>query len=168
MDNGTSEKKIKRFARLGYDALETVELVEAMNTVIANFAVHYQKLRNFHWNITGPDFFDIHEKFEVQYNEAQVAIDVIAERVRVFGATPLSTYKEFLERSDIKEASPELTAHEMLGEVINDYETLIEKLYRVIEISLENGDSGTEDIAKKYVKQLEKNHWMMSSFAQSR
>ncbi|MDW3195436.1 MAG: DNA starvation/stationary phase protection protein [Cytophagales bacterium] len=152
--------------KLGYTRLETAELVEGLNKLLANYSVHYQKLRNFHWNVKGPDFFDIHEQFEKQYNDAKVAIDDIAERIRVFGQTPLSTMREFLENSDIHESPTDLSSIEMVSEVLRDYEMLLEQMFHVIEKALEHGDSGTEDMVKGFVKTIEKNHWMFTAFSQ--
>ncbi len=156
----------KSFARLGYTKLETAELVESLNKLLANYSVHYQKLRNFHWNVKGGDFFDIHEKFEEQYNAAKVAIDDIAERIRVFGQTPLSTMREYLENSTIKESGTDLSAMEMVKEIIKDYEMLLEFMFDAIEQAIDKGDSGTEDMIKSLVKSTEKNHWMMTAFSQ--
>ena len=152
------------YARLGHTKVETAELVEKLNLLLANYSVHYQKLRNFHWNVKGPEFFDIHEKFETQYNDAKLAIDEIAERIRVFGYTPYSTMREFLDHAEIKESGTDLTAHEMVSEIIKDYERLLVHLYEVIEVALNMSDSGTEDMMKSFVKQIETNHWMMSAF----
>jgi starvation-inducible DNA-binding protein len=163
---GEKTKVKKRvYAKLGYTKLETAEIVDALNKLLANYSVHYQKLRNFHWNVKGADFFDVHEKFEEQYNAAKVAVDDIAERIRVFGQTPYSTMRDYLENSDIKEASTSLTALEMVREIIKDYEVLLESMFKVIEISIEVGDSGTEDMIKGFVKATEKNHWMMTAFS---
>lgn len=156
--------KKRAFAKLGYSKLETVEIVETMNKLLADYSVHYQKLRNFHWNVKGGDFFDIHEKFEEEYNYAKVAIDEVAERIRVFGQTPLSTLKEYLENSEIKESGTDLSSLEMVREILKDFEILLEQMFAVIEIAIENGDSGTEDLIKGFVKHTEKRHWMLSAF----
>ena len=105
MENGTIDKEVKGhrkvYTQLGYTKLQTAELANELNKLLANYSVHYQKLRNFHWNVKGPDFFDIHEQFEIQYESAKTAIDEIAERIRVFGLTPLSTLRDYLEHSEI-------------------------------------------------------------------
>ncbi|KOF03058.1 ferritin [Roseivirga seohaensis subsp. aquiponti] len=145
--------------------METAELVDAMNKLLANYSVHYQKLRNFHWNVKGPDFFDIHEQFEQQYNTAKVSIDDVAERIRVFGQTPMSTMRDYLETSDIKESSTDLSAMEMVSEIVKDYEILLEHMFNVIEVALNNGDSGTVDMVNSMVKYTEKNHWMLTAFS---
>jgi starvation-inducible DNA-binding protein len=158
------KEQTRAYTRLGYNKMESTELVEKLNLLLANYSVHYQKLRNFHWNVKGPDFFDIHEKFEEQYNDAKVAIDDIAERIRVFGHTPYSTMREFLDHADIKESGTDLRAHEMVSEIIKDYEHLLEYMHATLEVALDVADSGTEDMIKGFVKQIETNHWMMSAF----
>jgi starvation-inducible DNA-binding protein len=160
------ENKRKIFSTLGYSEDEANELTASLNSLLASYHVHYQKLRNFHWNVKGPDFFDVHEKFEEQYNGAQLAIDDIAERIRVFGRRPYSTMKELLENSKIEETEDEdIEAMEMVKEIIRDYRILMEQIFDVIELSIEYGDSGTEDMMKDLIKSLEKNHWMMSAFS---
>ena len=165
MDIIEEKNKKRSFIKLGYSALETLEIVNSMNQLLADYSLHYQKLRNFHWNVKGAEFFDVHEKFETQYNEAKVAIDDIAERIRVFGQTPYSNMSDYLEHATIKEARTDLPAMEMVKEIIEDYGILIESLYNTIDIAIENGDGGTEDLAKGLVKKLEKSHWMMSAFS---
>ncbi|SMD32794.1 starvation-inducible DNA-binding protein [Reichenbachiella faecimaris] len=167
MDNSLldiQKPKKKSFASLGYTKLETAELVDAMNRLLANYAVHYQKLRNFHWNVRGRDFFDIHEKFEEQYKTVSEVVDEIAERIRIFGQMPLSSLREFLETSNIKESGTDLTGLEMVKEIIKDYHILLEHLFATIEVAIENGDSGTEEMMKGFVKQVEKDHWMLTAF----
>ncbi len=169
-NNGTTLEKesknpMKTFKKLGYTKMETAELVNSLNQLISNYSVHYQKLRNFHWNVTGRDFFDIHEKFEEQYNFAKVAIDDIAERIRVFGQTPYSNMSDYLKHSEIKESGTDLAAIEMVKEILKDQRILLEYMFKVLEFAIENGDSGTEDMIKSYIKQTETDHWMWSAFS---
>ncbi len=166
-DTLTAEKKEKKraFAKLGYTNAGSKQLVEALNNLLANYSVHYQKLRNYHWNVKGADFFDIHEKFEEQYNDAKLAIDDIAERIRVFGHTPLSTMKDYIQISEIKETGTDLEAMDMVKEILSDYQVLVDYMYETLEVAVEQGDMGTEDLVKGFVYQIEKNHWMMTAFS---
>jgi starvation-inducible DNA-binding protein len=171
MDNGVATKthssRVERsFVKLGYTKLETAEIVDSLNKLLANYSVHYQKLKNFHWNVKGSDFFDIHEKFEIQYNDAKISIDDIAERIRVFGQTPLSTMKDYLETSEIKESGSDLSGMEMVGEILKDYGILLEQMFNVVNAGLDNGDGGTVDMVNTFIKKTEKNHWMLTAFSQ--
>ncbi|NMM49886.1 Dps family protein [Marinigracilibium pacificum] len=154
----------KEYKNLGFKESDVKPLVATLNKLLANYHVHYQKLRNYHWNVKGEDFFDIHEKFEVQYNKAKENIDEIAERVRVYGATPVSTMKQFLEISEIKETGSDLKAHDMVMEIKKDMEILDSFMYDAVDASIEAGDSALEDMLKTYIADLEKDHWMWSAF----
>lgn len=56
-------------------------VVIELNTLLAEYHIYYQKLRNYHWNILGKNFFDLHDKFEELYGQARIRIDEIAERI---------------------------------------------------------------------------------------
>ncbi len=159
---GNSDKRV--FKKLGYNQEESDAIVQSLNQLLANYHVHYQKLRNFHWNVTGGDFFDLHEKFEELYNEAFSNIDLIAERIRVFGMTPLSLIKDYLEHSTIKEVGTDLDSKSMVKEVLKDFEILAENMNECAEKVSDLGDTATEDMLIAFIKTLESNHWMLTSF----
>lgn len=150
--------------KLGWTASETEKISSTLNDLLANYATHYQKLRNFHWNVKGSDFFDLHEQFEIQYTEAHQHIDDIAERIRIFQQTPLSTMREYLEVSEIKESSPQLASDLMVREILSDYRILLEYMFSVVEVARELSDSGTEEMVKVFINNIEKHHWMLSAF----
>lgn len=155
---------MKTHRKLGFDSEETSEVVEKLNILLANLHVHYQKLRNYHWNVVGPEFFDIHETFEQEYNEVKLEIDEIAERIRVFGKTPYSTLKKYLEVSEIKETGTDLKADDMVKEVLSDFEILLSFMVETAEAAANVDDLSTEDMMVGYMKRTEKMHWMLTSF----
>jgi starvation-inducible DNA-binding protein len=150
--------------KLGWTTEEIEKISQVLNALLANYSVHYQKLRNYHWNVKGHDFFDLHEQFEVQYNEARDNIDQVAERIRVFGQTPLSTMKDYLDQAEIKETTTDLQSDIMVREILSDYRILLDSMFAVVDTAVAHGDSGTEEMVKKFINAVEKHHWMMSSF----
>ncbi|MDO6738793.1 Dps family protein [Wenyingzhuangia sp. 2_MG-2023] len=159
-----SLEKAKPFAKLGFTHLETAEIVSALNKLLASYHVHYQKLRNFHWNVVGPDFFEIHEKFETQYNIVKLNIDEVAERIRVFGKKPIGTLTSYLETSKITEIHDPLTATEMVKEILNDFEILLNQMNDVSSAAENIKDRGTQDMMNSFIRQMEKTHWMLTAF----
>ena len=150
--------------KLGWTTKETAKISTALNELLANYSVHYQKLRNYHWNVKGSDFFDLHEQFESQYNEALQHIDDIAERIRIFQETPLSTMKDYLDTAEIKETTTALESVLMVREILSDYTILLKYMFNVVEVAVGQDDSGTEEMVKKFINTLEKHHWMLSAF----
>src|SRR5690554_3393553 len=99
-----------------------------LNQLLADYHLYYQKIRNFHWNIVGRDFFTLHEKFEEMYNDTQVKIDEIAERILTLRYRPVSNYSEYIEKSNLKEASSSLTDVEMIETLLKDHGILLGQL----------------------------------------
>lgn len=135
-----------------------------MNQLLCNYHVYYQNLRNFHWNVKGNSFFELHAKFEELYDEARLNIDEIAERILTLRARPISNMSEYLTESNIKEAGNIESDKEMVKVVINDhFDHLISKLRKAIEAAGEVEDEGTLDILGGYLSGLEKNSWMLAA-----
>ena len=81
---------------LNLDKKKTNGIVNELNILLADYHLYYQKLRNFHWNIVGKNFFDLHIKFEEMYEDAKLKIDEIAERILTLRYQPVSNFTEYL------------------------------------------------------------------------
>ena len=139
-------------------------VVVELNTLLAEYNVYYQKLRNFHWNIRGKAFFDLHNKFEELYSDARLKIDEIAERILTLNFRPLSRMKEYLEISKIEESSNDLSDSEMVAMIVNDHKMLTKQMRIVLEHASNANDEGTIDLLGAYIRELEKASWMLSAW----
>jgi starvation-inducible DNA-binding protein len=83
---------------LGLPVKET-EIVSELNLLLSNYQVYYQNLRD---SLEHPrkTFFDLHVKFEELYNDSQLKIDMIAERVLTLGGT-LHTFEDYIKHNKI-------------------------------------------------------------------
>ena len=86
---------------LGLDTKKTEELAGQLNQLLANFQIYYQNLRGIHWNIRGKNFFGLHVKFEELYTDANMKVDLIAERVLTLGETPLHTFDDYIKSAKV-------------------------------------------------------------------
>jgi starvation-inducible DNA-binding protein len=84
---------------LGLPVEESELIVTELNNLLSNHQVYYQNLRGIHWNIRGKRFFDLHVKFEELYNDAQLKVDMVAERVLTLGGTPLHTFEDYIKNN---------------------------------------------------------------------
>ena len=153
----------KSYQKLGFTYLETSEIVIALNHLLANYQVHYHKLRNYHWNVEGPDFFELHGTFEEDYKLTENNIDDVAERIRVFGIKARLSIVDNLELSEIKETKLTISALEMVREVLKDFEILHSKMLDVLNAALDTGDNATELMISEFMRALEKRNWMYTS-----
>src|SRR5581483_5832852 len=78
--------------------------------VLADESVLLVKTKNYHWNVVGPDFMELHEFFDGQYGKIAGFVDELAERVRSVGEKAPGTMAEFLKDSGLKEKPGEVPA----------------------------------------------------------
>lgn len=149
---------------LGLDRTKVDKTAKKLNQVLASYQLHYQKLRNFHWNLKSTQFFVLHEKFEEFYNDANAKIDDIAERILTLGNQPLSQLSEYIEHSTIKPCAENLNDKQMVKEVLKDFMELIKLEREVMKIAGEAEDEGTIDMIGGFLGELEKMSWMLTSW----
>jgi len=164
MSTATIERK-ETGKELGFRQLDTAEIVTQLNTTLCAFQVFFHKLQNFHWNVTGSDFYDIHDFTEEMYQSTLKKIDDIAERIRVFGCYPAVSMRDYIKESIIHESDQNLTALQIVNELTEDIQKLNELLLGVHEKSSLHGDLGTAYLVSKWIAELEKEHWQLTSWA---
>ncbi|WP_179345028.1 Dps family protein [Winogradskyella ursingii] len=149
---------------LNIDDEKLMPTVMELNTLLADYHVYYQNLRNFHWNVLGENFFDLHRKFEELYSDARIKIDEIAERILTLRYHPMSNLKDYLKTTSVKEVSSKLSDKEMVLEILENHAILLKQMSKVIEKANEANDEGTIDLIGSFIRELEKSSWMLNAF----
>ena len=142
----------------------TQEIVGAVNKQVANWMVLYMKLHHYHWFVKGQHFFTLHAKFEELYDEANENIDSLAERILSIGGKPISTLKECLEISSVKEAGGNEAEADMVREISNDLEKMIPEMQAAMKQAEDAGDQGTSDMLLGIIGSLQKHIWMLKAY----
>ncbi len=149
---------------IGLEVKESKVLIGKLNELLANYQIYYQNLRNFHWNITGPNFFELHAKFEELYTAANSRVDEIAERILTLGARPLSSYEEYINESKIKEAKLVSDPKKMVETVKENLNSLLNIERETLDAAAATGDEGTVTLMSDYITAKEKVVWMLSAY----
>jgi starvation-inducible DNA-binding protein len=150
MDVGLSEEERKAVAgHLGRLLAETYTL--------------YLKTHNFHWNVVGPRFRELHLMFEEEYNELWQAADLVAERIRALGEVAPGTYREFSRLSSIPEPDGVPPAESMIEELLRGHETVTRTAREGLVAAEAAGDQVTMDLLTERMQVHEKTAWMLRS-----
>lgn len=149
---------------IGLDAAKAQELAVKLNGLLANFSVFYMNVRGFHWNIKGEKFFELHLKFEEIYNDIQIKIDEVAERILTLGHIPHHAYSSYNEISEIKELKNVSEGRKAVQHLLDGFRVLITKEREILAISGEIDDEGTNALMSDYIREQEKTVWMLSSW----
>ena len=122
--------------------------------------------RNYHWNVVGPQFNDLHTFFEAQYNALNTVVDDVAERARALDGNAIGTLAEFVEHARLTEHPGQYPpARDMLANLLADHETVSRQLQVDLETSANTyQDAGTNDFLTGLMEQPEKMAWMLRAF----
>ena len=152
-------------ANIGIPEPHLQPLATLLNTLLADEYVLYTKTRNYHWNVTGPQFMDLHKFFESQYEELAETVDAVAERSRALGHYAVGTMKQYLAITRLTEDDKALNAQQMLQNLLNDHETIIHILRSDLVAAAEQyKDAGTSDFLTGLLEQHEKMAWFIRSY----
>jgi starvation-inducible DNA-binding protein len=126
--------------------------------------LYYQNLRGIHWNIKGRSFFDLHIKFEELYNDANIKVDEIAERILTLGETPLHTFDDYTNYAKVP-VGKNISEDKKAVKLIVDSLTELLKIERdILNKSSDAEDEGTNAMMSDFIAQQEKTVWMMKAW----
>ena len=151
-------------AKIGISEQDREAVIDILTKALADEYVLYTKTRNYHWNVVGPHFNDLHKFFEGQYDQTAEDIDEIAERVRALGGKTVSTITEFMQHTRLSEHPGKYPdSKTMVANLVADHETIIQNLREDIKSCNQHNDVGTEDFLTGMLEKHEKTAWMLRS-----
>lgn len=148
---------------IGIDRADRQKIAGGLTRLLADTYTLYLKTHNYHWNVTGPRFRDLHLLFEEQYTELATAVDDIAERVRTLGYPAPGTYKEFAELTAIEEVPGTPAAEDMLKDLVTAQEIVVRTCREVLPAAQEVNDESTAGLVAERMAIHEKAAWMLRS-----
>lgn len=149
---------------IGLPVEESEFIIVELNVLLSSYQIYYQSLRGLHWNIRGRRFFDLHLKFEELYNDSQLKIDLIAERVLTLGGRPLHTFEDYIKFNQLpvgKNISNDVAGIEL---IVNSLSQLLKIERDILCKASEINDEGTNSMMSDFIVEQEKTIWMMNAW----
>ena len=149
---------------IGLNAEKSLALSDDLNELLANFQRYYQNLRGIHWNIKGKRFFDLHVKFEELYDDANMKVDEIAERILTLGGVPLHTFEDYIANSKVPVGKNVTKDEEAIRLIVESLTQLLMIERKLLNASDEAEDEGTNSMMSDFISEQEKTVWMMKAW----
>jgi len=146
---------------IGIAENDRLAIAEGLKKLLADSYTLYLQTHNFHWNVVGPQFRELHLMFEEHYTELAVAVDDIAERIRTLGVAAPGTYKAFAELSSIKEVEGVPASNEMVSLLNEAHEQVVRTCREVLALAQEADDESTAALVSDRMRIHEKTSWML-------
>ncbi len=151
---------------IGINEQDRSEIAEGLKRLLADSYTLYLQTHNFHWNVTGPQFRELHLMFEEHYTDLALAVDDIAERIRTLDFVAPGTYKEFDRLSSIKEVEGVPAAGVMVDILTKGHEQVIKTAREVLKIAQGADDESTAALVSDRMRIHEKFSWMLRATRQ--
>ncbi len=153
---------------LGLSVKESEVIVGDLNVLLSNYQIYYQNLRGLHWNIRGRRFFDLHVKFEELYNDSQLKVDLIAERVLTLGGTPLHTFEDYIANNKLTVGKNISVDEKAVNLIVTSLSGLLELEREILKKAGDNNDEGTNAMMSDFIVEQEKTIWMMKAWLEEK
>lgn len=146
---------------IGINEQDRINIADGLKHLLADSYTLYLQTHNFHWNVTGPQFRELHLMFEEHYNELALAVDEIAERIRTLDVVAPGTYQAFAELSSVKEVAGVPAAGDMIEILTSGHEQVVKTCRQVLAPAQQAGDESTAALVSDRMRVHEKTAWML-------
>lgn len=141
----------------------TSKTIDLLKQFLADSYILMLKSQNYHWNVTGMQFHEMHEFFEDMYTDLFEAVDDIAEHIRTLGEKSPGSFKAFSEQSEIDSEDIETTTKGMIVSLLSGQEVLSKRAHSLFKIAEEEKIDDIADFAIGRMQTHNKFAWMLRS-----
>jgi DNA-binding ferritin-like protein len=138
------------------DEEKAAQIVEALNTDLADAYVLYHQLHKHHWNVEGAEFRDIHIFLQEAYEEVEEAADELAERLQAIGGVPHASMSALSAAATVEPEDEDV--YDIRTSFENDleiYGDIVESYREHIELAEGLGDHATAQMLREQLEDLE-------------
>jgi len=139
-------------------------MTDKLNVILADAIVFYHKLHHYHWHVTGPGFFQLHEAFENLYDRWAEIVDDMAERVVTLGGQAHPTLAEALKAAGLAEDAGVPEAKQMVANVAADLQTQLDAIKQAAAAADDADDRATAGMMDELIADIEKRLWMLRAY----
>ena len=135
----------------------------ALKTAFASEYAFALKAQNFHWNVEGPLFVQLHDLFDKIYNEVYGSIDTFAEQLRALQVYTPASLAKFSMLTKVEDENEVLEFHAMLNELLTDSDRMAEIFRITFDMAEQAGDHGLSNFLADRQDAHKKHSWMLRS-----
>ena len=139
------------------------KLQQALKIAFASEFTYYLKSHNFHWNVEGMFFKQLHDLFGDIYEEVHGNIDDFAENIRKTNTYTPGSLEKFSMLSRVDDENGVLDAKSMVAELLQDSEKMIQIFKATFKIADELNEQGLADFIAGRIDAHQKHAWMLRS-----
>jgi starvation-inducible DNA-binding protein len=133
----------------------------ALKTAFASEYAFTIKAQNFHWNVEGPLFGQLHALFGSIYEETYGSIDTFAEQLRALQIYTPASLQKFSMLSAVNDENEVIEFQQMLQELLVDSDRMVEIFRITFDMAEQSGDHGLSNFLADRQDAHKKHSWML-------
>jgi starvation-inducible DNA-binding protein len=139
-------------------------LADALKILLATEEAFALKAKQFHWNVEGPDFGQLHAFFDAIHDDVYGATDPTAEYIRALGDYAPGSFERFIELTKIQGQTKIPRARLMIEELLANNQQMIDLLNQCFAAAEQENQQGIADFVAGRLSQHGKYHWQLRSY----
>ncbi|MBN8549005.1 MAG: DNA starvation/stationary phase protection protein Dps [Deltaproteobacteria bacterium] len=143
-------------------------MVKLLNQHLANLFDLYSQVKQSHWNVKGPQFYQLHKLYDELASEIFEYVDEIAERATALGGVALGTVRMAAAESELPEIAATLDGKKSIEVLVKRYAAVAAGIREAINTADEAGDKDTADLFTGISRTLDKSLWFLEAHLQGR
>jgi len=131
---------------------------------LADVALFYHTVHEFHWNVVGLDFYEYHKLFDEIVSDVYESIDPIAENIRKLGGRvkySMSNLVGIASLQEVEEGSVE--ARSLTYELVQLNSKLITTLMTTFDLANKSNQQGIANFLAERIDMHQKWDWFLKS-----
>lgn len=138
-----------------------MDFEKAIKVAFASEFSFYLKAHNFHWNVEGASFPQLHSLFEKIYTEVYESIDDFAEKIRALDLYAPASLQKFSLLSTVEDENNILSERDMVEMLYIDSEKMADIFRVTYKLSEELGHPGLSNFLAERQDAHKKHCWML-------
>lgn len=144
-----------------------MEMIQLLNEQLADVFDLFSQTKQAHWNVKGPNFYQLHDLYDELAEGLLAHVDTIAERVTALGGAATGTVRMAAEATRLKDfSSGPVGSMESVRMLVERYAAAAKSTREAIDKADEAKDQGTTDLFTEVSRDLDKYLWFLESHIQ--
>jgi DNA-binding ferritin-like protein len=132
------------------------EISTDLDKHLAALWVMYAQYHKHHWLVEGPQFHDIHVFLQGHYEEVNIQLDAVAERITLLGYTPTTRLADYAKLAYIEQESEDVfRIRDGFENDMHNERKIAEEFRKTIKLCIKHDDYGTKSMLEGFLYKIE-------------
>lgn len=131
-------------------------MAEHLDQHLAALWIMYAQYHKHHWLVEGPQFRDLHLFLQTHYEEVNLQLDAVAERITLLGYTPTTRLDNYVKNAYIEQEGEDVChIRDGLKNDMENEKKMAVEFRKSIKAAMKHDDFGTKSMLEGFLFKIE-------------